>query len=69
MTVIATGFSAEKASMFNVRRPISPELAGMAAGKKTLAQEVFASFEPSKSPVPEDAMMIPAYLRRKKNRS
>ncbi len=69
VTVIATGFSPEKASVFNARRPLPTELTGVGTPKKTLTQDVFASFEPSKSPVPEDAMLIPAYLRRKKNRS
>ncbi|MBP3514552.1 MAG: cell division protein FtsZ, partial [Elusimicrobiaceae bacterium] len=63
VTVIATGFSAEKASVFNSRRPLPSETSPV---KKTPA-EVFAPFEP-KGPEPEDAMLIPAYLRRKKNR-
>ena len=45
VTVIATGFSAEKASVFNIRRPLSAEGPGAIPGKKPLAQEVFASFE------------------------
>ena len=70
VTVIATGFSAEKANVFNVRRPLMAEAPGASVVKKPLAQEVFASFdEPNKSAEPEDAMLIPAYLRRKKNRS
>ncbi len=64
VTVIATGFSAEKANVFNARRPLPAE---HAAAVKTPAADVFKSFEP-KSPESEDAMLIPAYLRRKKNR-
>ena len=69
VTVIATGFSAAKASVFNARRPLPAEIMGGVSGKKPSAQEVFASFDAPKSPEPEDAMLIPAYLRRKKNRS
>ena len=69
VTVIATGFSPEKASVFNARRPLPTEMLGAGPVKKPSAQEVFASFEDPKSPEPEDAMLIPAYLRRKKNRS
>ena len=69
VTVIATGFSAEKANVFNARRPLPAEIPGTAPQKKPLAQEVFAAFDELKSSEPEDAMMIPAYLRRKKNRS
>lgn len=69
VTVIATGFSAEKAKVFNARRPLPSEIAGGSSVKKPLAQEVFASFDEPKPDEPEDSMMIPAYLRRKKNRS
>ena len=69
VTVIATGFSAEKANVFNARRPLPAEIPGTAPQKKPLAQEVFAAFDERKASEPEDAMMIPAYLRRKKNRS
>lgn len=65
VTVIATGFSAEKANVFNARRPLPNAYAPSAP--KTMAKEIFTSFEP-KSPETEDAMLIPAYLRRKKNR-
>lgn len=64
VTVIATGFSAEKASVFNARRPLVAE---PAAAVRVRTAAPFSQFEP-KGPEPEDAMMIPAYLRRKKNR-
>lgn len=63
VTVIATGFSAEKANVFHSRRPLPSDAPSV---KKTPA-EVFAPFDPI-GPEPEDAMLIPAYLRRKKNR-
>jgi len=66
VTVIATGFSAEKANVFNVRRPLPAEAAAVV--KPTVA-EVFSTFEKARSPEPEDEMLIPACLRRKKNRS
>ena len=68
VTVIATGFSAEKASVFSARRPLPH--AGMPASfsvKKPAAEDMFTSYEPKISE-PEDAMLIPACLRRKKNR-
>lgn len=66
VTVIATGFSAEKAQVFNTRRPISQQ-----ADKETydLNKNVFATFdEPKAQPQqePQDDMLIPAFLRRKK---
>lgn len=63
VTVIATGFSAEKASVFTARRPLPSETAN--AGVRQV--DPFLQFE-SKGTEPEEAMMIPAYLRRKKNR-
>lgn len=68
VTVIATGFSAEKASVFSARRPLPN--AGMPASfsvKKPAAEDMFTSYE-LKISEPEDAMLIPACLRRKKNR-
>lgn len=68
VTVIATGFSAEKASVFSARRPLPNS--GMPASfsvKKPAAEDMFTSYEPKISE-PEDAMLIPACLRRKKNR-
>ncbi|MCQ2410878.1 MAG: cell division protein FtsZ, partial [Elusimicrobiaceae bacterium] len=67
VTVIATGFSPEKANVFNVRRPLPAE--PVAPVTKPSAADVFASFEKVRSPQPEDEMMIPAFLRRGKNRS
>ena len=69
VTVIATGFSAEKANMFSARRPLPAEMAGSTSINKPSVQEVFASFHEPKQTDAEDAMLIPAYLRRKKNRS
>ena len=64
VTVIATGFSAEKANMFISRKPIAssnPE-------QYDLTKNVFATFdEPKAQETEEDSMLIPAFLRRKKN--
>ena len=57
VTVIATGFSAEKASVFSARRPLPN--AGMPASfsvKKPAAEDMFTSYEPKISE-PEDAML------------
>lgn len=66
VTVIATGFSAEKANVFIARRP----LAAQQNQTYDLKKNVFATFEdepPSKpAQEPEDSMLIPAFLRRKK---
>ncbi len=66
VTVIATGFSAEKANVFMARRPLAPQQ----NQTYDLKKNVFATFEdepPSKSAQePEDNMLIPAFLRRKK---
>lgn len=67
VTVIATGFSPEKANVFNVRRPL-PAQAASPMAKPTVA-DVFSSFEAFRAPEPADEMLIPAFLRRKKNRS
>lgn len=64
VTVIATGFSPEKAKVFNIRRPL-PEQATSPVAKPSAA-DVFASFEKERAPQPEDEMMIPAFLRRNK---
>ena len=63
VTVIATGFSEEKANVFISRRPIAPERTDY-----DLKKNVFATFdEPKVQPESEDSMLIPAFLRRKKN--
>lgn len=67
VTVIATGFSAEKASVFNVRRPIAAETPGGGL-KQDLKEAVFAGFEEPKPQETEDSMLIPAFLRRKKKK-
>jgi len=67
VTVIATGFSAEKADAFNVRRPLDMEVPGevtASINKRPTPEDIFVSFEPKNEF--EDPMMIPACLRRKK---
>ena len=65
VTVIATGFSAEKANAFNARRPLDLEVPREETPiKKQFPEDVFASFEPQNEF--EDPMMIPACLRRQK---
>lgn len=68
VTVIATGFSAEKASVFSARRPLPAQEPGASPVKPQAMQDVFSTFE-TKSPEYEDPMMIPAFLRRKKNKA
>lgn len=64
VTVIATGFSAEKANVFIGRRPLpsnKPET-------YDITKNVFATFdEPAPADTTEDSMLIPAFLRRKKH--
>ncbi len=63
VTVIATGFSAEKANVFISRRPIPSENT-----EYDITKNVFASFDEPKAPAEEeDNMLVPAFLRRKKN--
>ena len=69
VTVIATGFSAEKANMFSVRRPLPMDSSSPTPVGKMTPADVFATFEKARPAETEDAMMIPAFLRRKKNRS
>lgn len=66
VTVIATGFSAEKANAFTARRQLEIEEPAVLGGapKKQKAEDVFTSFEPKNEF--EDPMMIPACFRRKK---
>lgn len=63
VTVIATGFSPEKAHLISGRRPL-PAVASPVA--KTPAVDVFAPLESVRTPQQEDEMMIPAFLRRNK---
>lgn len=66
VTVIATGFSPEKANVFKARRPLSaPAVSPMANPSAT---GVFASLEEEQQRpfVQEDEMMIPAFMRRNK---
>ena len=64
VTVIATGFSPEKATMFDARLPLETPAA---AEKYDLKKNVFATFDEPKTPQKEeDDMLIPAFLRRKK---
>ncbi len=68
VTVIATGFSPEKAGILQGRRPL-PQPATSPLVKPS-TPEIFSSFEKERTAVEvEDAMLIPAILRRKKNRS
>ena len=65
VTVIATGFSAEKANAFNARRPLEMDVPGETTTlRKPVPEDIFTSFEPKNEF--EDPMMIPACLRRKK---
>lgn len=66
VTVIATGFSPEKAHVFSARRPL-PVQAVSPVAKPSV--DVFAPLEQERTPQQEDEMMIPAFLRRNKNRS
>lgn len=64
VTVIATGFSAEKACAFQARRPLDTSNEATVRSR-TMAEDLFTTFEPQR-PTFEDPMLIPAYLRRKK---
>ncbi len=69
VTVIATGFSAEKANLYNTRRPIaSMETGGTSGARDVMKETVLAGFDEPKPGAPEDDMLIPAFLRRKKGR-
>lgn len=65
VTVIATGFSAEKAKVYGGRRPLPDSIPSHAPlpGKATPA-DIFTSFEKTRPAETEDAMMIPAFIRR-----
>lgn len=69
VTVIVTGLSAEKASVFNARRTLANPYAGhsVPAGPAPaeLAENVFAEFNEPKPQDAEDSMLIPACLRRR----
>ena len=65
VTVIATGFSAQKAGAFNARRPLEAAADAVALRGPVLSEDVFTTFE-QKRPKFEDPMLVPAYLRRKK---
>ncbi len=65
VTVIATGFSADKASTFTARRQLPPmDALAPSPTKKMKPEDVFASFE-TKNQF-EDPMLIPAVDRRQK---
>jgi len=64
VTVIATGFNAEKAGAFSARRPLETP-AETTVRSRSAAEDLFTTFEPPR-PNFEDPMLIPAYLRRKK---
>lgn len=64
VTVIAAGFSPEKANMFDARRSLQPP----EGETYDLKKNVFSTFdEPKSRQETEDDMLIPAFLRRKKN--
>ena len=64
VTVIATGFCAEKANIIGGRRPLP--MVNVAGGLQK-PEDVFTTFEKEQPTVkPEDEMLIPAFLRRKK---
>lgn len=66
VTVIATGFSEEKANMFISRRPIAHDQ----KQPYDIKRNVFTTFEqPKPAAVEEDEMLIPTFLRRKKNKT
>lgn len=64
VTVIATGFSEEKANVFIARKPIPTEQ----PESYDITKNVFSTFEEPKAQTSqEDDMLIPAFLRRKKS--
>ena len=70
VTVIATGFSAEKANLYTTRRTIaSLERSGMGSTgvRNTMPQPVLEGLDAPKA-TPQDEMLIPAFMRRKKGR-
>ena len=67
VTVIATGFSAEKANVFNTRRVTAPE-SPMPSAPAMPAEAILSFPEDSRLSDPASTMRIPAFLRRKQNR-
>ena len=66
VTVIATGINPEKATILTGRRPLP---AVGSSPVKPAGNDIFSSFEEKpQNAEPEDEMLIPAFLRRKKNR-
>ena len=66
VTVIATGINPEKVTILTGRRPL-PAVASPLV--KSTGNEIFSPFEEKPhNAEPEDEMLIPAFLRRKKNR-
>lgn len=69
VTVIATGFSSEKANVFSGRRSLPIQQQGsMPLPTRPTTPDVFSSFEKGRTTQAEDEMMIPACMRRKKIR-
>jgi cell division protein FtsZ len=64
VTVIATGFSAEKAHAFNARRQLDLEAPGEIKMTRAPREDVFADVEQKNEF--DDPMMVPAIIRRKK---
>ncbi len=67
VTVIATGFSAEKANVFNTRRVTAPE-SPMPSAPAMPAESILSFPEDSRLSDPASTMLIPAFLRLKQNR-
>ncbi len=67
VTVIATGFSAEKANVFNTRRVTAPE-SPMPSAPAMPAESILSFPEDSRLSDLASTMRIPAFLRRKQNR-
>ena len=66
VTVIATGINPEKVTILTGRRPLP---AVGSSPVKPAGNDIFSSFEEKpQNAEPEDEMLIPAFLRRKKNR-
>ena len=68
VTVIATGFSSDKVRVFQGRPKLPSQPSFVSVSTKPTTTNVFSSFEKERTTPPEDEMMIPACLRRKKNR-
>ena len=68
VTVIATGFNADKGTPFGVRRPLE-SVSQNTVRSKPLTEDIFAGLESKQQTTLGDPMLIPAYIRRKKRAS